>query len=59
MWKDIATAPRDGTEIVVYAPSREGLPDLVGICAWHECAGFCIDEIREPSLWTEKPRVRK
>jgi len=54
MWKPIESAPQD-REIVVYAPGREGLGELVSLCQWHPDAGFCIDELREPTLWTEKP----
>jgi hypothetical protein len=53
-WAPIATAPHDRT-IVVYAPGREGLPPMVSHCRYHPDAGFCIDELREPSLWTELP----
>jgi hypothetical protein len=53
-WHPIETAPKD-REIVVYAPGREGLGELVSLCQWHPDAGFCIDELREPTLWTEKP----
>lgn len=48
--------PFDGSEprdevIWVYCPPREGLPALISQCQWHEDAGFCVDEIREPALW--------
>lgn len=53
-WAPIETAPRD-REIVVYAPSLEGLGPLVSFCLWHPDAGFCVDELREPTLWQESP----
>ena len=53
-WQPIETAPKD-RPIVVYAPARDGLPEMASICQWHEDAGFCIDEIREPTHWVEKP----
>lgn len=28
---------------------------MVLICQWHEDAGFCIDELRTPTLWCEIP----
>jgi len=55
-WMDIETAPKDGTEIAVYCPSAHGLPEMVSLCAWHKDAGFCVDELREPTLWVRKPQ---
>jgi len=52
-WRPIAEAPKD-REIWVYAPSKEGLDPLIVLVKWHESAGFCIDELREPTLWVEK-----
>lgn len=54
-WQDIATAPRD-REIAVYAPVYQDLQSMVSKCQWHEDAGFCIDELREPKLWIELPK---
>jgi hypothetical protein len=54
-WHPIETAPRDGTLILVYAPSKHGLPAMFSMCAWHPDAGFCIDELREPSHWMKCP----
>lgn len=53
-WALIENAPRD-RPIVVYAPGRDGLQEMASICQWHPDAGFCIDELREPTLWTELP----
>lgn len=53
-WRPIDTAPQT-REIVVYAPAAHGLPEMVSFCRWHEDAGFCIDELRTPTLWTERP----
>lgn len=53
-WYPIQTAPID-REIVVYAPARHGLQEMASMCRWHEDAGFCIDEVREPTHWTDKP----
>ena len=50
-WQPIETAPTDGTVILVYAPAKDGLPHMFSFCAYHKDAGFCIDEIREPSHW--------
>ena len=51
-WQLIETAPKDGTIIIVFAPGKElGLPDFVGLCSWHEDAGFCICELRNPTHW--------
>ena len=54
-WMPMETAPKDGTEIIVYCPPAHGLPHMVSFCAWHEDAGFCVDELREPSLWIPAP----
>lgn len=53
-WWPIATAPKNRL-IVVYAPEREGLQEMASMCQWHPDAGFCIDELREPTHWSEKP----
>lgn len=53
----IETAPRD-RPIIVYAPARDGLPEMASMCQWHPDAGFCIDEMREPTHWMEKPTIR-
>lgn len=58
-WQPIETAPRDGTEIVVYAPAREGLNSMASKCAWHPDAGFCIDELRHPTHWIPLPEGQK
>lgn len=58
-WLSISTAPKDGRTIMVYAPAREGLGELVSLCSWHPDAGFCIDELRSPTHWQpfERPKV--
>lgn len=55
-WMPIETAPRDGNEIIVYCPPAHGLPHMASVCAYHEDAGFCVDELREPSLWIPLPK---
>ena len=49
-WQPISRAPRD-REIEVLCPPREGLPELISKCLWHPDAGFCVDELREPTHW--------
>ena len=56
-WQPIETAPQD-RPIVVYAPARDGLQEMASICQWHPDAGFCIDELREPTHWTPIPAIR-
>ena len=51
-WKPINSAPRN-REIEVWCPPREDLPELVSKCLWHPDAGFCVDELREPTHWRE------
>lgn len=55
-WQSIETAPRDGSEIVVYCPPCHGLPAMASLCAWHDDAGFCVDELREPTHWIHPPK---
>jgi len=50
-WQPIESAPRDGTVIEVYAPSREGLRPMVSLCEWHPDAGFTICELRYVTHW--------
>lgn len=51
-WQPIATAPKDGTLFLAYAEAgQHELPALFSLCAWHEDAGFCICELREPTHW--------
>ena len=56
-WLPIESAPKDGTEIIVYCPPAHGLPHMASVCAWHEDAGFCVDELREPTLWIPLPNA--
>ena len=53
-WQPIETAPQD-RPIVVYAPGRDGLHEMASMCRWHPDAGFCIDELREPTHWMDRP----
>jgi hypothetical protein len=57
-WLPIASAPKDGTEIIVYCPPAHGLNHMASVCAWHEDAGFCVCELREPALWIPLPNAR-
>lgn len=54
-WRPIETAPRDGIEFVVYCPGAHGIKHMASLCAWHEDAGFCVDELREPTHWQPLP----
>jgi len=56
-WLLIDSAPKDGTEFIVYCPPAHGLNHIASICAWHEDAGFCVDELREPTLWIPLPNA--
>jgi len=51
-WLSIEDAPRD-RDILVYAPPYQDLRALQSVCKWHESAGFCIDELRQPTLYKE------
>lgn len=50
--------PKD-VEIVVYAPSYQDLDHMVSICKFHESAGFCINELRQPTHWMPLPEPPK
>lgn len=56
-WLPIEEAPKD-RQIVVYAPPYQDLESIVSKCQWHEDAGFCIDELRQPTLWQDLPKDR-
>lgn len=53
-WQPIETAPHDKL-ILVYAPGAQDLPSITCTCMWHEDAGFCVDELREPTHWMPLP----
>lgn len=53
-WYPIAIAPKK-IKIAVYCPPYEDLDELVSVCQWHPDAGFCVDEVRQPTLWTYLP----
>ena len=55
-WEPIEGAPKDGAPVLVYAPSYDGLPELVSMCAWHEDAGFCIDPFRMETHFRSLPK---
>lgn len=64
-WQPIETAPRDGTEVLVYATMPDHLqwadPDkqlrpVTRVTAWHPDAGWCVDELREASHWRPLPK---
>lgn len=54
-WQPIETAPRDGTEVWVYVAAAHGLPSFECMCAYHEDAGWCADELREVTHWQPLP----
>ena len=54
-WLPMDAAPKDGKEIIVYCPPAHGLNHMASVCAYHEDAGFCVDELREPTLWIPLP----
>jgi hypothetical protein len=58
-WQPISTAPKDGTQFVALSQDMGGndLPPFVSLCAWHPDAGFCTDELREPTHWMSIPNL--
>ena len=67
-WEPMETAPTDGSTVIVYAPSPDpekwhetvcGLPAIICTAAYHEDAGYCVDDIREPTHWRPLPTPPK
>ena len=58
-WSPIETAPRDGTLVLVYAPAVYGLKSIISVAAWHDDAGWCIDELRVVTHWMRLPDAPK
>lgn len=58
-WQPISTAPKDGTLFVAMSQDMGGndLPPFVSLCAWYPNAGFCTDELREPTHWMLIPNL--
>ena len=54
-WRPIETAPKDGTVVLVFAEERQGLPAFQCTAAYHEDAGWCVDELREVTHWMPLP----
>ena len=63
-WEPMETAPTDGSTVIVYAPPPDpekwhetvcGLPAIICTAAYHEDAGYCVDDIREPTHWRPLP----
>ena len=58
-WQPIdENTPKD-REILVFAPSYDGLRSLRQISKYHPDAGYCIDELRHPTHWQELPEDPK
>lgn len=54
-WQPIASAPKDGMLVWVYAAEREELPAFQTWCAYDPDAGWCVDELREVTHWMPLP----
>lgn len=56
-WSDISKAKQDGTRYLMWSEDvrNVGLPPFMSVCAWHPEAGFCTDELREPTKFMELP----
>ena len=51
-WRDMSSARKD-RPIWVWCPAYQDLSPIVSLCEWHPDAGFCVDELRTPALWTD------
>lgn len=54
-WRQIETAPLDGSTVLVFAAGRHGLPAFQTTAAYHPDAGWCVDELREATHWMPLP----
>lgn len=54
-WQPIEAAPTDGTVVLVFAAERDGLAAFQCTAAYHEDAGWCVDELREVTHWMPLP----
>jgi len=54
-WQPIASAPMDGTVVLVHAPAYEDLDAITCTAAWHPDAGWCVDELRCVEWWVLLP----
>lgn len=54
-WQPIATAPIDGTVVLVYAAEYEGLPAFTCLCCYTDWGGWCVDELRQVTHWQQAP----
>lgn len=54
-WRPISDAKEDpDLWLWVFAPGAEfDLPEIICPCRWHPDAGFCVDELRYPTLFIE------
>ncbi len=53
-WRGISEAREDPDAwLWVYCPPHDGLPAMACPCRWHPEAGFCVDELRSPTLFVE------
>ena len=50
-WQPIETAPRDGTNVWVYAAPFQDLPGFQCRYGYHPEGGWCVDELREVTHW--------
>lgn len=54
-WRDMDSAPIDGTKIIVWAAPAHGLPGFATLAAYHPDAGWCVDELCEATKWLPLP----
>ena len=54
-WQPVATAPKDGTHVLIYASPRDGLEGFQTVAAYHDDAGWCVCELRYATHWMPLP----
>ena len=54
-WQLIEIAPKDGTNVLVWAAPAHGLLGFIALAAYDQDAGWCVDELREATHWMPLP----
>lgn len=67
-WRDIESAPRDGTRVLVYAQlnppekwheSIRDMPPFMCVAGYHPDGGWCVCTEREATHWMPLPEPPK
>lgn len=53
-WQPIETCPRDGTDILLFFPSKDGGPAWMEVIPYNDCGELIISDV-EPTHWMLLP----